>query len=153
VVIVVFGVVLVAALWHVSPQAQSWVAIRKGYNSLEAAGLTFAVAMLCRNKKVPRPLAWLGLVSYSVYLLHPVLIEIYASVPWTQNENFVPTELLMSAIFVLVLLVCCGLTYRFIEAPMQCMGRRVARRLDARFGEDLPRESTAAAEHLPLVRQ
>jgi hypothetical protein len=37
----------------VSPEAQSWVAIRKGFNSLEAAGLTFAVAMLCRNKKVP----------------------------------------------------------------------------------------------------
>jgi peptidoglycan/LPS O-acetylase OafA/YrhL len=144
-VILVFGVVLVAALWHVSPEARSWVAIRKGYNSLEAAGLTFAVAMLCRNKKVPRPLAWLGLVSYSVYLLHPVLIEIYDSVPWTQNENFVPTELLMTAIFVLVLLVCCGLTYRFIEAPMQRVGRRVARRLDVRFGEDIPRQSAAAA--------
>ncbi len=153
VVIVVFGIVLAAALWHVSPQAQSYVAIRTGFNSLEAAGLTFAVAMLCRNKKVPRPLAWLGLVSYSVYLLHPVLIEIYASVPWTQNENFVPTELLMNAIFLLVLLVCCGLTYRFIEAPMQRMGRRVARRLDVRFGEDIPRQPTPAAEDIPLARQ
>ena len=153
VVIVVFGIVLAAALWHVSPQAQSYVAIRTGFNSLEAAGLTFAVAMLCRNKKVQRPLAWLGLVSYSVYLLHPVLIEIYASVPWTQNENFVPTELLMNAIFLLVLLVCCGLTYRFIEAPMQRMGRRVARRLDVRFGEDIPRQPTPAAEDIPLARQ
>ena len=153
VVIVVFGVVLGAALWHVSPEAQSFVAIRKGFNSLEAAGLTFAVAMLCRNKKVPRPLAWLGLVSYSVYLLHPVLIEIYASVPWTHNENFVPTELLMTAIFLLVLLVCCGLTYRFIEAPMQRMGRRVARRLDVRFGEDIPRQPAAAAEDTLLTRQ
>ena len=153
VVIVVFGVVLGAALWHVSPEAQSYVAIRKGFNSLEAAGLTFAVAMLCRNRKVPRPLAWLGLVSYSVYLLHPVLIEIYASVPWTHNENFVPTELLMTAIFLLVLLVCCGLTYRFIEAPMQRMGRRVARRLDVRFGEDIPRQPAAAAEDTLLTRQ
>jgi len=136
-VILVFGVMLVAALWHVSPEARSWVAIRKGYNSLEAAGLTFAVAMLYRNKKVPRPLAWLGLVSYSEYLLHPVLIEIYDGVPWTRNESFVPTELLMTAIFLLVLLVCCGLTYRFIEAPMQRVGRRVARRLDVRFGEDI----------------
>src|ERR1700733_9535711 len=150
VVILVFGIVLVSALWHVSPEARSWVAIRKGYNSLEAAGLTFAVAMLCRNKKVPRPLAWLGLVSYSLYLLHPVLIEIYDSVPWTQNENFVPTELLMTAIFVLVLLVCCGLTHRFIEAPMQRVGRRVARRLDVRFGEDIPRQPTPAAEEIPL---
>ena len=139
VVIGVFGIVLVAALWHTSPEAGSFVAIRTGFNSLEFAGLTFALAMLCRRKKVPRALAWLGLVSYSVYLLHPVLIEVYASVPWTQNENFVPMELLMVAVFVSVLLVCCGLTRRFIEAPMQRLGRRVAGRLDARFGPDVLR--------------
>ena len=71
-----------------------------------------------------------------MYLLHPVLIEAYNSVPWTQNENFVPMELLLVALFVLVLLVCCGLTHRFIEAPMQHLGRRVAGRLDGRFGPD-----------------
>jgi peptidoglycan/LPS O-acetylase OafA/YrhL len=104
----------------------------------EFAGLTFAVAMLCRHKKVPRALAWLGLVSYSVYLPHPVLIEVYDSVPWTQNENFVPMELLLVAVFVAALLACCGLTHRFIEAPMQRLGRQVAGRLDARFGPDRP---------------
>ena len=120
-----------------SPLAESFVAIRKVFNSLELAGLTFALAMLCRDKKLPRALAWLGLVSYSVYLLHPVLIEVYASVPWTQNENFVPMELLMVAVFVLVLLVCCALTHHFIEAPMQRLGRRTGG-LDARFGPDVP---------------
>jgi hypothetical protein len=49
VVIFVFGLVLVAGLWHISPQARSFVAIRKGFNSLELAGLTFAVAMACRR--------------------------------------------------------------------------------------------------------
>jgi hypothetical protein len=39
-------------------------------------------------------------------------------------------------LFVLVLLVCCGLTQRFIEVPMQRLGRRVAGRLDGRFGPD-----------------
>jgi peptidoglycan/LPS O-acetylase OafA/YrhL len=136
-VILVFGFVLVAGLWHISPEARSFVAIRQGFNSLEFAGLTFAVAMLCRNQKIPGALAWLGLVSYSVYLLHPVLIEIYNSVPKTQNENFLPMEFLLVAVFVAVLLVCCGLTHRFVEAPMQRRGRRVARRLDAWFGEDV----------------
>jgi peptidoglycan/LPS O-acetylase OafA/YrhL len=139
VTVLVFGFTLVAVQWHNSPQVESFVAIRKAFNSLEFAGLTFAVAMLCRHKKVPRALAWLGLVSYSAYLLHPVLIEAYNSVPWTRNENFVPMELLLVAVFVLVLLVCCGLTHRFIEAPMQRVGRRVAGRLDARFGPDVPR--------------
>ena len=137
-VIGVFGLVLVAAQLHSSPEAESFVAIRKSFNSLEFAGLTFAVAMLCRDRTVPRALAWLGLVSYSVYLLHPALIEVYASLPWTQDENFVPMELLLVAVFVLALLLTSWLTYRFIEAPMQRLGRRAARRLDARFGADMP---------------
>ena len=110
VTILVFGPTLVAAQWHVSPIAENYVAIRKSFNSLEFAGLTFAVAMLCRHKKVPRALAWLGLVSYSVYLLHPVLIEVYTSLPWTRHVTYVPTELILTAVFVAVLLVCCGLT-------------------------------------------
>jgi hypothetical protein len=40
---------------------------------------------------------------------------------------------------VLALLICCGMTQHFIEAPMQRLGRRIARRLDVRFGEDLSR--------------
>jgi len=57
-------------------------------------------------------------------------------VPWMRNQNFMPTELFLVAVFVTVLLVCCALTHRYIEAPMQRVGRRVAGRLDARFGSD-----------------
>ena len=45
----------------------------------------------------------------------------------------------MVAVFVSVLLVCCGLTRRFIEASMRRLGLRVAGRLDARFGPDVLR--------------
>jgi len=154
VAVLVFGLTLVAVQWHTSPQAENVMAIRKTFNSLEFAGLTFAVAMLCRHKKVPRALAWLGLISYSVYLLHPVLIEVYKSLPWTRNQNFVPTELLLVAVFVTVLLVCCGLTHRYIEAPMQGLGRRVARRLDTRFGPDVlrPRRPLLGPSAGPAVR-
>jgi peptidoglycan/LPS O-acetylase OafA/YrhL len=138
VAVLVFGFALVAALLHTSPLAGNPVAIRRTFNSLEFAGLTFAVAMLCRNRTVPRALAWLGLVSYSVYLLHPALIEIYSSVPWTRHQKSLLTELFLVAAFVSVLLVCCGLTRRFIEAPMQRLGRRFAARLDTRFGPDTP---------------
>jgi peptidoglycan/LPS O-acetylase OafA/YrhL len=138
VTVLVFGLTLVAVQWHDSPLAGNFMAIRKAFNSLEFAGLTFAVAMLCRHRKVPRALAWLGLVSYSVYLLHPALIDAYTSMSWTRNETSVPMELLLAAVFVLVLLVCCGLTHRFIEAPMQRLGRRAAGWLDARFGPDVP---------------
>ena len=101
-----------------------------------AAYFVFSCGYLLRRRLVPRALVGLGTISYSLYLLHPVLIEVYDSVPWTRNQNFVPMELLLVAVFLLVLLMCCGLTRRFIEAPMQRLGRRVARRLDARFGPD-----------------
>ena len=50
VTILVFGLALLAVQWHESPIAHNFVAIRKAFNSLEFAGLTFAVAMLCRHK-------------------------------------------------------------------------------------------------------
>ena len=68
----------------------------------------------------------------------------------------------MVAVFVLVLLVCCGLTRRFIEAPMQRLGRRIADRLDARFGPDVlrlrstssrPDSAASSRNWRPIARQ
>jgi peptidoglycan/LPS O-acetylase OafA/YrhL len=111
-------------------------AIRMGFITLALAGATFAVGMACRHGKVPRVLAWLGLVSYSVYLLHPLLIEVYDYVPWTRGRHPFLLQVVMAGAFVLVLLGFSGLTHRLIEAPMQRHGRRLARQLDSRFGED-----------------
>lgn len=48
-----------------------------------------------------------------------------------------------SAVFLAALLACCALTYYLIEAPMQRLGRRVAARLDARFGPEAAGEQAA----------
>jgi peptidoglycan/LPS O-acetylase OafA/YrhL len=135
VVAVVFGILLMAELWHASPGGNV-TAIRMGFITLALAGATFAVGMACRHGKVPRVLAWLGLVSYSVYLLHPLLIEVYDYVPWTRGRHPFLLQVVMAGAFVLVLLGFSGLTHRLIEAPMQRHGRRLARQLDSRFGED-----------------
>jgi peptidoglycan/LPS O-acetylase OafA/YrhL len=87
---------------------------------------------------VPAVLAWLGLVSYSLYLLHPLLIDVYDSAPFTQGQHAVGAQLAMGAGFLAVLLACCALSYYLVEAPMQRLGRRVAARLDARLGPDRP---------------
>ncbi|WP_259402707.1 acyltransferase family protein [Microbispora sp. H10670] len=93
-----------------------------------AAWLTFAAGLALRHQKMPRVLTWLGLVSYSVYLLHPLLLE---SVEWFWPVPLaVPLHLRIAALaFVVTLLLgLSALTWRFVEAPAQ----RLAKRLVAR---------------------
>jgi hypothetical protein len=54
-------------------------------------------------------------------------------------------------VFFAVLLAGCAGTYYLLEAPMQRIGRRVAARLDARFGPDRQRTSRppASAQQQP----
>jgi peptidoglycan/LPS O-acetylase OafA/YrhL len=132
---VVSGILLIAEMWHDSPGGNI-VAIRTGFITLALAGATFAVCMACRHRKVPGIMAWLGLISYSVYLLHPLLIEFYVRVSGTMRPHPFPVQLVLAAAFVLVLLGCCALTHRFIEATMQRHGRQLSRRLDSRVGPD-----------------
>jgi hypothetical protein len=40
------------------------------------------------------------------------------------------------ALFVAILIAVCSVTYLLVERPMQEVGRRLGRRLDARFGPD-----------------
>jgi peptidoglycan/LPS O-acetylase OafA/YrhL len=140
--IAIFGLLIVAGAWHIpsaSPQNQAALLQREWVMSVALAGLTFAAGLALRNMRVPSILAWLGLVSYSVYLLHPLVLDIYDDVPFAPGYHQ-PTWLqaLAAVVFLAVLLACCSLTYYLVEAPMQRLGRRVAAKLDARFGPDSP---------------
>ena len=138
VAVVVFVLAAVAGMWHVPAWDVAHAAQfdRQWVTSLALAGLTFAVGMACRNKRMPSALAWLGLVSYSVYLLHPLLVEVYHRIPATRHPHPFPVQVLLAAAFVAVLLGCCALSYRFVEAPMQRQGRKVTAWLEHWFGPD-----------------
>ncbi|MER6825128.1 acyltransferase [Streptosporangium sp. NPDC000563] len=77
---------------------------------LLAAGF-FAAAFALRRRSFPRWLAHLGVISFSLYLLHPLLLGVSPNLP----------------LFFLVLVPLCYLTHRLIEAPAQRLGRRLAR--------------------------
>ncbi len=150
----VFGLAIAAGLWH----SHAWhmsahgqlVWDRQWVSSLLLAALTFTAGMALRHRRIPRFLAWLGLVSYSIYLLHPLLVGLYKRVPGTSGRHSLPVQLLLAAAFVAVLLAVCGVTYRLVEAPMQQAGRRLAARLDRRYGPDRrPEPAQPAAVGVP----
>lgn len=111
---------------------------RQWVSTLVLAGLTFALGLAVRNRRIPSALAWLGLVSYSLYLLHPLVLHAYETIPGTGSVHSVPERLTLIAAFLAVLLGVCALTYYLVEAPMQRQGRKLARWLDRQLGPDRP---------------
>ncbi|HEV2256880.1 MAG TPA: acyltransferase [Streptosporangiaceae bacterium] len=135
--VAVLGMAIAAGLWHhVGGYGQpSFIWERDYFMSLFLAGATFGIGLALRHVTWPRILTWLGLISYSVYLLHPALIEVYRYLPGTAHHAFW-AQVLLDALFVAVLIAVCSATYLLVERPMQAVGRRLAKRLDARFGPD-----------------
>ncbi len=144
----VFAAAILAGAWHIPSliaTGQAGLDQREWVTTVALAGLTFAAGLALRNLRVPAVLAWLGLVSYSVYLLHPLLLDLYDGAPFTRGEHSAGVQVVMSAGFLIALLACCTLTYYLVEAPMQRLGRRAAARLDARFGPDHAPAAVSAA--------
>jgi peptidoglycan/LPS O-acetylase OafA/YrhL len=137
--VTVFAVVIAAGAWHLQAGQGTALARREWIISLVLAGATFAAGMAMRHLKIPLVLAWLGLVSYSVYLLHQLVVDVYTQISWTRGHRHpFGEQLLLAAGFLVVLLACCAVTYYLVEAPMQRLGRSVARIFTARPGSVRP---------------
>jgi peptidoglycan/LPS O-acetylase OafA/YrhL len=137
--VAVLGLAIAAGVWHHNPgnmdAHDQFVWERSWFMSVFLAGLTFGIGLAFRHVTWPRFLTWLGLISYSVYLLHPALIEVYRHLTWTAHHSFW-VQVLVDGLFLAILIAVCSATYLFVERPMQDVGRRLAKRLDARFGPD-----------------
>jgi peptidoglycan/LPS O-acetylase OafA/YrhL len=107
----------------------------------------FALGMACRHRRVPRLLAWLGLISYSLYLVHYPLIQLLDPVlTWLADHLHGLAELPAVAAFLALLSGLSALTYRLIEQPAQRLGRRLARPAPAAPPIPEPEPTPAAAE-------
>ncbi len=135
----VLGLALAAGLWHSHALGMSahgeLIYSRKWVSALSLAALTFAAGMTFRHVRWPRALTWLGLISYSVYLLHPLVIEAYHHFYPSRQHPF-GLQVLIGAGLLIAMIVLSSVTYLCIERPMQNLGRRVGRWLDARYGPD-----------------
>jgi peptidoglycan/LPS O-acetylase OafA/YrhL len=97
--------------------------------SVLLAGATFGVGLAARRVRVPRWCAWLGVISYSVYLLHTLVFDAYRSIPVLHRTHTMPDQVLFFAGLVAVIIALSALTYYLVERPMQRLGRRVAARV------------------------
>ncbi|MFD9117491.1 acyltransferase family protein [Streptomyces bottropensis] len=88
------------------------------------AVVTFGAGLLLRRRRIPRLLAGLGTISYSVYLVHPVLLAVSDGTIGRRRHD----DLVLEVAFYIVLLPLCVLTYHCVEAPAQRWGRHLARR-------------------------
>lgn len=113
-----------------------------------APGLYFSVwalafAMLCAWQAISPsrlfrwpPLQWLGDRSYSVYLLHPVVIELgrpfYSSIERKYDLHGASLYVACAAATLPVLFAIAELAYRMIESPAIRLGSRLANRVEMR---------------------
>ncbi|MGH3241846.1 MAG: acyltransferase family protein, partial [Spirillospora sp.] len=119
------GVVLAGALgtgtWQAAPYG--WKAQVAWCLTVLAAAVTFAAAWRWRHRRFPRWATGLGTISFSVYLLHPLLLMVAAQFLDISGRE----DVIGLAFFVLVLLAVSWASQRWIEAPAQRLGRRLTR--------------------------
>ncbi|MEU4161094.1 acyltransferase [Actinoplanes sp. NPDC026670] len=82
-------------------------------------GGSFAAGMLLRHRHTPAWLARIGVISYSIYLIHYVLIELGHSL----LSSGIPDPLLAAG-YLTAVLALSWLTHRYIELPGQRLGTR-----------------------------
>jgi peptidoglycan/LPS O-acetylase OafA/YrhL len=115
--------------------------------SLAGAILTFALAFAARRLPVPRPLAWLGMISYSVYMTHPILLDAYSAIVGPQASTLpMPQQVALALGLLAAILAVAAATHYCVERPAQRLGKTVAHRL--RTGKP-PTEAAATVTFPP----
>ncbi|MFC9998257.1 acyltransferase family protein [Nocardia sp. NPDC127526] len=130
-----FAVCLIFALKllqqpYLDPHTGAVVTWKKEAITIIGAYLLFGAALLLRRYAFPRPLMFLGRISYSLYLMHALVLQ--AISPWTVSVAGIPATWLTWGAWMIGSIALATSTYYAIEKPCQDLGRRVIAKMDAR---------------------
>jgi peptidoglycan/LPS O-acetylase OafA/YrhL len=135
----VLCVAAVTGVWHLRNLSGDTIAFQRNWAiTVLLTGLVFGAAYAVRHRRPPRWLTWLGVISYSVYLLHPLLLVVIEL--FVTRRVARPFAVLLP--YLVALLALSALTHRFIELPAQRLGRRLSR----------PASPVALDELVPALR-
>ncbi|MEV4367051.1 acyltransferase [Nonomuraea sp. NPDC049637] len=126
-VAVTAALVAVAPVWAIE-SGWWWVEADVWLTTIALAAATFAGAMALRGRRLPAALTWLGLISYSLYLVHHPLLKYFVEVTGDLRRAPLPYQLAMAGLALVLILAVSALSYRYVERPMQALGRRLSRR-------------------------
>jgi peptidoglycan/LPS O-acetylase OafA/YrhL len=121
------GQPLAAGVWAGLTVNRSWIL------TIGAVAAAFTLGRALRNRKMPRVLALLGVMSYSTYLLHPLIHQ--TIMPRLAGKS-AEVRVAVFALWWVALFSGAYVTYRLIELPAQRAGRRIIKWADRRFGAD-----------------
>lgn len=126
-VCVIFGLKLLQQP-YLDPVTGAVVTWKKEAISLIGAYLLFAAALSLRRRSFPRPLLFLGRISYSLYLMHTLVLQ---AIPrWTVSVAGIPAAWLSWCTWMIAAIALATLTYHAIEKPFHTLGHRLIARMD-----------------------
>jgi peptidoglycan/LPS O-acetylase OafA/YrhL len=96
--------------------------------NVAAVAATFAVAHILRRRPVPRVLTFLGRVSYSLYLLHVVVLMAMTRLLPGSADRPVGVRIAFGLAVLALALAAAWLNHRLVEEPARRWGRRIVTR-------------------------
>lgn len=100
--------------------------------TMAATWATFALGYSLRNHRIPRLFSWLGSISYSIYLVHAVLLCVLLRLvgPHAATTLSSGARVGLGVLFCVAVVLLSHLTFRLVEQPFQRLGHRVTKRVE-----------------------